>query len=276
MHIAYVDDTKQKGLRVGMGELVALAAVIFPEDQVKPFADAFYACYDEFEVPHDVELKWSYAQNKNWFRETNSTDKQTPLREAVLQAACEHDAQAIVVAWDLAGGVATAGRERPEDAVITFMFERISMQLENGGHRGLIVFDKPGGDHKTEADWLTGRRDMVTLGTKYVKPNAVVTQVLTAPSHLHPHLQLADLVAGSFTGAIAGNKYGMELVPLVRPMLCANSWGIVPQTGVKLYPDDMNNLHYWVYGADTIKRGSSRVGLPKTGWRYYEDAGMPV
>lgn len=59
MRIAYVDDTKQQGKREGMGQLVALGAVIFDEEHVQPFAQSFRAAYDALGVPHDVELKWS-------------------------------------------------------------------------------------------------------------------------------------------------------------------------------------------------------------------------
>lgn len=272
MRIAYVDDTKQQGKRQGMGQLVALGAVIFDEYQIQPFTQAFRAAYDELEIPHEVELKWSYPQDKNWFRKTENTELQTPLREAVLKAAAEHEAKVIVVVWDLNGGVATAGGEGPEDAVVTFMFERISMQIENSRQRGIIVFDKPGGDQKDEADWLTNRSELVRLGTEYVKPNAIVTQVLTAPSHLHPHLQLADLVAGSVTAAIAGNQYGLDLIPLVKPMMCRGKRGI-PQTGLKLYPDKLNNLHYWVLGAKEHWRQSGQP-LPNERWRYFKDDGL--
>ena len=70
MRIAYVDDTKQRGRREDMGQLVALGAAIFDEAQVQPFAQAFRAVYDEFSVPHDVELKWSNSQRRNWWAES--------------------------------------------------------------------------------------------------------------------------------------------------------------------------------------------------------------
>jgi hypothetical protein len=275
VHIAYVDDTKQRGRRRDMGQLVALGAAIFGEAQIQPFGEAFRALYDEFEVPHDVELKWSNPQGRNWWAESDANKaKQTPMRERVLQIAHEHDARVVVVVWDEGGGVATAGGDGPEDSVIKFMFERISAQLENAGNRGLIVFDKPGGDHRDEANWLTGRAELVRLGTEYVKPNAIVSQVLTAPSHLHPHLQLADLVAGSMTAAVAGNRYGLALVPLIKPMMCINFWSRIGGTGLKLYPDKLNNLHHWVLGETGFSRGGGGVALPYERWRYFDDDGL--
>lgn len=275
MRIAYVDDTKQKGRRRGMGQLVALGAAIFDEDQIQPFAQAFRALYDEFAVPYDVELKWANSQRTNWWGESEERKaKQTPMRKRVLELAQAHKVRVIVVIWDLDGGVATAGGEGPEDAVITFMFERISAQLENAGERGIIVFDKPGGTHRDEANWLTGRAEMVRLGTDYVKPNAIVTQILTAPSHLHPHLQLADLIAGSVTAAVAGVQHGVDLIPLIKPMMCVNWRGYIGGTGLKLYPDKLNNLNHWVLGEDTFTRGAGGVGLPYASWRYSDDDGL--
>jgi len=275
MRVAYVDDTKQRGRRRGMGQLVALGAAIFDEDQIQPFAQAFRTLYEEFEVPHDVELKWSNPQGRNWWAESDENKaKQTPMRERVLKLAQEHGVRVVVVIWDLDGGVARAGGEEPEDAVITFMFERISAQLENADQRGMIVFDKPGGDHRDEANWLTGRAEMVRLGTEYVKPNAIVTQILTAPSHLHPHLQLADLVAGSVTAAISGNRYGLDLIPLIKPMMCVNWRGYIGGTGLKLYPDGLNNLNHWVLDEDSFTRGAGGVSLPYASWRYAADDGL--
>lgn len=275
MRIAYVDDTKQPGKRAGMKKLVALGAAIFDEDQIQPFAKGFRAIYEDLGIPHDVELKWSYPSDDNWFRQTDNLALQTPHREAVLDLAAAHDVKAIVVVWDLGGGVARANGQEPEDAVITWMFERISMQIENSDQRGIIVFDKPGGDHRAEEDWLGNRSEMVRIGTEYVKPNAIVTQVLTAPSHLHPHLQLADLIAGSVTAAVAGSRFGMDLMPKISPMLCQGLWGI-QGTGLKLYPDILLNLHHWVHGATMYGRKWSGVALPtdKFGWRYAENDGL--
>lgn len=275
MHIAYVDDTKQRGRRRDMGSLVALGAAIFDEDRIQPFAQGFRALYDEFEVPHEIELKWSNPQGRNWWAESDENKaKQTPMRERVLQLARDHRVRIIVVVWDEGGGVATAGGDGPEDGVIKFMFERISAQLENANNRGIVVFDKPGGDHRDEANWLTGRAEMVRVGTEWVKPNAIVTQILTAPSHLHPHLQLADLVAGSVTAAVAGNSYGLALIPLIKPMMCINFWSYVGGTGLKLYPDKLNNLHHWVLGEAGFRRGGGGVALPHASWRYAIDDGL--
>lgn len=110
MHVVYVDDTKQRGRRRGMGQLNALGAVIFDEAKIQPFGEGFRELYDEFAVPHEVELKWSNPQGQNWWGESDENKaKQTPMRERVLQLARAHGARVVVVVWDDGAGVSTAG-----------------------------------------------------------------------------------------------------------------------------------------------------------------------
>ena len=61
--MAFVDDTKQKGLRKGMGQLLALAAVAFREDCVQQYADKVEAIYRSHGVPEGTELKWSIRKD---------------------------------------------------------------------------------------------------------------------------------------------------------------------------------------------------------------------
>lgn len=250
MHIAFVDDTKQKSKRRGMTTLVALGAVIFPERQIKPFTDAFYATFDDLEIPHSVEMKWSPDKDNDWFRQNSKTSLLTPLRKRILTLAAEHDVTTVVAAWDI-GAQRTLKGEPAEKWVIQFLFERISMFLENNNNLGLIVFDKPGGDHKADENWVQETKQLTKLGTEYVRPNAIVAPILTAHSHHHAQLQLADLVAGSTTAALAGTKYGQELIPLLKPLFNTNQFGLIGSTGLKIFPDRFNNLHHWVLGKST-------------------------
>lgn len=86
---------------------------------------------------------------------------------------------------------------------------------------------------------------MVRVRTKHVKPNAVVIQILTAPSHLHPHLQLTALVAGRTLLQSPGVAYSVSLLPLIKPMMCRSSFRYIGGSGLKLYPDKLHNLLYW-------------------------------
>lgn len=260
-----------------MSELISLGAVVFSKEQLKPFADAFHACYDSLGIPQDVELKWSPDSKNDWFRKNAKPELQTPLREGILDAAQACGAKAIVVVWDKAGGWETMRKDPAEKWVLHFLYERLSMMLENEEKLGVIVFDKPGGDHKAEDRWISNTTYLTRLGTEFVEANAVVLPILTAPSHHHPHLQLADLITGSVTAAIGGSKFGMSLVPKIKPMFHVNWRGNIGSTGLKLFPDSLNNLHHWVLGEDTYTRGNGGVGLPYDGFaRYATNSGLAV
>lgn len=274
MHIAYVDDSAQKGRRRGQGKLIGLGAAVFAENHVKTFADDFHACFDQFQVPQEIEFKWSPDSRGDWFRANNRTDIIQPLREAILDAAIANETKAFVSVWDT-GAQKTMYGYGPEYWVIRFMYERIEMHLSSIKERGLIVFDKPGGGHKDEDAWVSDTRELTDLGTEYVKPDAIVAPMLTAPSHHHPQLQLADLIAGASVGALAGNKYALALMPRLKELYRRNTWGCIGGLGVKLYPDEVCNLYHWVFGDDIVIRRNSGVDLPyKQFRRFVEDDGL--
>lgn len=274
MHIAYVDDSAQTGRRLGQGKLIGLGAAVFPEDHVKSFTDDFYGCFDQFSVPHEVEFKWSPDSKTDWFRANDRTEIIQPLREAILDAAIANHAKVFVSAWDDGAQKTMYGYE-PEYWVIRFMYERIEMHLSNLKERGLIVFDKPGGSHKDEDAWISDTRELTDIGTEYVKSDAIIAPILTAPSHHHPHLQLADLIAGASVGAFAGNSYALALIPKLKKLYHRNTWGCIGGLGVKLYPDEICNLYHWVLGDDIVTRRNSGVELPyKNFRRFVEDDGL--
>lgn len=270
----FVDDSKQAGKREGMGKLISLGALAFSEEQLKPFADAFYEAYDRYDVPRDVEMKWSLGK-ASWF--ADKPHLMTPLRKEILQAAVKHGGRAILAIWDCER-VKSANGKGPEDGVIDFLFERLTMMLEKSDPhtRGILVFDKPGGGHKQEDDWISGTRDLTSIGTNYVQSTAVVIPILTAPSHHHPHLQTADLITGCITNAVAGGKYGLELLPLVRPMFHTNWRCRIGGTGLKLYPDGLNNLCYWLLDESDFNRGHGGFSLPYPRWAYARDNGLAL
>lgn len=274
MHIAYVDDSAQRGRRRGQGKLVGLGAAVLAESRIKSFADDFYSCFSQFEVPHEVELKWSPDSKNDWFRANGKTNILQPLREAILDAAIANDVTALVSAWDNGAQKTMYGYD-PEYWVVRFMYERIEMHLSTLKQRGVIVFDKPGGDHKDEDAWISDTRELTDIGTEYVKPDAIVAPILTAPSHHHPQLQLADLIAGASVGALAGTKYALALLPKIKQLYLRNSWGNVGGLGVKLYPDEVCNLYHWVFGDDMMVRRNSGVELPYRNFRrFVEDDGL--
>jgi hypothetical protein len=274
MWIAFVDDTKQKGRRAGMGELLALGAVAFNESRLQPYAERVQAIYDECGVPKGEELKWS-SRKGNWFRSPPGSDVLTNVRQRCLQAAVDCEANAVVVIFDL--GRTSVQGQRAESMILEWLYERVSMMLSRPDpERALMVCDKPGGDHRAEDKWIASTLDLTNFGTDYVKPESIVLPMLTAPSHHHPHLQLADLVTGAVTAAVAGVQHGLDLMPCVQPLLHRNFFGGIGGTGVKLWPDQLVNVYHWALGEGDYMRVAMSGGfvLPRSGYPYSEDDGL--
>lgn len=276
MWLVFVDDTKQKGLRQGMGHLLALGAVAFEERQVAPYAARVRAIYSEHDVPEhsefDTELKWS-CRKDSWFKRAPGSESLTLLREQCLEAAQACEARATAVVFDL--GRTSVQDRRAEKLVLEYLYERVSMMIPPG-ERAVIVFDKPGGSHKDEDAWISNTRRLTSVGTSYVGPESVILPILTAPSHHHPHLQLADLVAGSLTAAVAGVDYGLDLMAAVKPLLHTNAHGGIGGTGLKLFPGELVNLYHWALGEDSYMRGAWGMTLPTGGGDYGQDDGMSM
>lgn len=273
MWLVFVDDTKQKGLRKGMGQLIALGAVAFREDVVQRYAQRVSEIYAAHGVPEGTELKWS-PRKGSWFKGSAGSACLTRIREQCLDAALEAEARATVVVFDL--GRTTIQGKTAEARVLEYLFERVSLMMTAPEDRAAMICDKPGGGPKDEDGWIAETLRLTNFGTNYVGPGSVVLPILTAPSHHHPHLQLADLVVGALTAAVAGVSYGLELAPRLRPLLQTNNVGDIPGTGLKLFPDDLMNLYHWVLGCSDYNRGSTGIALPRRFFDYSEDDGMSV
>lgn len=257
-----------------MGTLMALGGVSFPEECLEEFSRDFHAMYEEYGAPASEELKWSTPKS-SWFRTEDGRKVLTPMRESCLQLAEKHGATAVVVAFDLAR-TSVQGSEA-EQQILKYPYERISMMLgREETPRAVVVCDKPGGGHQEEDAWIAATLDLTRYGTNYVKPGGIILPILTAPSHHHPHLQLADLVTGALVAALAGTDHGNALVDLIKPILHKNFHGFIGGTGLKLFPDSINNLHYWVLGEMAMSRGNSGLGLPwdRHGWHYASSNGL--
>lgn len=272
MKIAFGDDSKQRGLRAGMGQLLALGAVIFPEDKLRPYADAIMSLRNEHGIPAEVEMKWSMPGAGNYFRERGEAGLQDTIRKRMLEIALAHDVVGCVVIADT--GRTWAQGSALEQQVLKYLYERVTGALR--GDRGVLVFDKPGGGHQEEDSWISGTLELTNYGTPYVKPDGIVLPVLTAPSHHHPHIQLADLLTGCVTAAVAGNRYGMDLVGSFLPLLHRNAFDTSGGTGLKLWPDALINLYFHVLGEDTFAKVAMNAGfpLPDPSSPYSEDNGL--
>lgn len=254
MDVIYVDDSVQPDpLRRGMGELVGIGGVMVPEEAIAPYAAELTDIRKRLGIPDGEEIKWK--PNRGTFLASAGGELVGKLRREMLEAAAALGIKSAVVVWD-------RGRvpwEKPEVAreILGYLYERIRWHLSSHERLGIIVADEPGGGPKDEKKWLAETLGLTTNGTRYATPDRVVMPIVTAPSHHVPHLQLADLVTAATTAAIAGRPKGIRLAPQLKVVARTNSHGMVGGAGVVVWPPDLNDLYYWVFGDEIYVKGGT-------------------
>ena len=198
--------------------------------------------------------------------------KRAKCYSQILETAFDLDVRAIVIAWDT--GRTSLKGEKAVEKCLHFLFERIEVHLTTRKSNGIIVADRPGGGKKQEDKLLANFLERTQKGTEYVVPKNIVLNILTTPSHLVIPLQVADLITGITTAMIAGKyKFAKPHFSLIRKMLIKNSSGTCGGTGLKIFPNNLINLYYWVLGGDMYWRTGMRTGisLPITSYPYASD-----
>jgi hypothetical protein len=281
MEIFFADDSVQRSCaRRSMGPVISVGGVLIEEAQLRSLSAEIDAIGNRFGVPEKEEFKWSPKRGSWIYENLHEGDREDCYRQ-ILKAAAAHNARAVVVCWDTAR---TAEKDQAAfERCVDYLFERVSMNLEDRGSSAIIVADKPGGGKDQEAEFLNNFVERIQKGTDYVLPNRVLLNVLTTPSHLLRHLQLADLVTGVTTAMVAGNdKYARAIFPSVQNLFIKNRPGGVAATGLKIAPDgprgdSLVNLYYWVLQEKFLHKGGGAVSypLPVVGLPFEKDGLIP-
>jgi hypothetical protein len=271
MHIFFGDDSIRPGKRGGMGILVGFGGVLFHHAKLGAFQKAVRGIRKDFRIPSGVELKWSPSR-KSWLRDHLIEERRLDCYTKILSEVRAAEGTAFVVCFDRGRKPVT-----PTTALsrcMTWCFERVSMCLDDRETYGLIICDRPGGGQKENDSMLGSFLFTVEWGTDFVPPGRVPLNILTTPSHLVHELQVADLITGITTAMVAGDtKWAEPLFELIRPAFHKNSLGYVGGAGLKLYPDTLWNLHYWVGKEDSYTKPAMMGGwgLPFPDWPYALD-----
>ncbi len=259
MEVFFADDSTQKSIRNGMGTVVAVGGVFIDELHLRPLAARLDEIAKAVGLPHGEEMKWS-PRKGSWIYEKLHGDDRTDCYQKVLEAAVEHEARAIVICWDT--GRTTLKNAKAFDKCIDYLFERMAVHLEKRKANAILVADRPGGGKDQEEQFLCDFVQRIQSGTAHVSPNRILLNVLTTPSNLQRHLQLADLVTGITTAMVCGlDRFAGPLFPLVKKLLIQNHLSGVAGTGLKLFPDELLNLYHHVLGEDTFWRVGNGAGF---------------
>lgn len=272
MELFFADDSTHKGVRDGMGKIISFGGVFVSSEALMSLEQQITdICQKKYAIPVNEEIKWS-PKKKSWIYENLHGESRTECYREILQAALDHGVKVIVICWD--EGRTTLKGERAFNKCLDFAFERISVHLEKNDTIGLMIADRPGGSHKQDEAFLSDFLERVNNGTVHVGPDRIALNILTTSSHLVKHLQLADLVTSITAAMVAGqDKYAGELFPLVKEMFISNHFGYIGGSGLKLFPDELWNLYYWVLGEDAYVKVSMSggIGLPRQGLPYAEN-----
>jgi hypothetical protein len=265
----FLDDSTQQGSREEMGQLVAVGGVMLDEFALRPLTTAVDQLCQAAGVPDGTELKWS-PPPENWLHDNLHGEDRTNLFVSCLDTLGALGGRAVVVVWDT-GRTTLQGQEAFLRAV-EWALERFVMQLPIGA-LGAVIADRPGGNVRDEDRLLADALGMIEVGTPYVQlSERIGLNLLTTPSHLSRHVQLADLIAGSTTGMVGGNQYAPPVFEHVRPLLFQGQWGERSGAGLKLFPDDLRNLYFHLLGENQDWSESQQrwIGMPSSDLPYEE------
>jgi hypothetical protein len=275
VEVLFVDETHQVGQRAGMGRLLALGGVLLGEETLWGLAHRIDVICHQFGIPDGCQLKWSPPPD-NWIHHNLTGERRTDCYGQVLDAVSQSGGRGIVVAIDTGRTAPTLQGSHALLRAFQWVYERTVMQLEQEGHRGLIIADRPSGNRRQETELLGEVLETIEEGTAYVPPNTIPINVLTTPARLVRHLQVADLVVGVTTAMLTGaGRYAEPLFGAVQAMLVRSADGLAGGAGLKLFPPSLTNLYHWVLGEPRYarRRQDREWRLPSPEFAYYLDDG---
>lgn len=274
MEFFFADDSSQDSKRSGMGKVIGFGGLFIDEQNLRDLDTELKKITNNYGIPQDEEIKWS-PKRGSWLYKNLHGDERRECYKEILEAAKNFDCRAIVVAWDT--GRTTLKGDAAFEKVFDFTVERISVHLDKRSSLGTIVADKPGGGKKEDEKFIEAFLNKIFSGTPYVTPENIPINILTTPSHLETHLQIADLISSITVAMVSGqDRYAKHLFPTIKDMMVKNHLGFIGGTGLKLFPDSLTNLYYWLLGEDCFSKVSisSGIGLHSNRYDYFEDQGI--
>ncbi|MEU7925097.1 hypothetical protein [Micromonospora sp. NPDC049107] len=242
----FADDSEINAKHVhrrGLHHLVAMAAVAFTGDGMTRYSMTMRNVRTHLGVPTNCELKWSPA-NGSWLKTPEGNRARPMLRRAMLHAAIEAGARSVTVIYDRTG-------DEPVDQVrakvMRYLYDKVSLHLANSGGKALMIADEPGGGGEARRTWLAASRELTQVGTPFTAPEWIGLPIMACPSDHLEHLQLADLIAGATTAAVAGNPHALELRDDLAQLADRNRAGRLGGAGVTLWPPRLVDLYWWLW-----------------------------
>jgi hypothetical protein len=257
-----------------MGPLVSTGGLYIPGDQTSKLERLLNQICDKYHFPKRQEFKWSPRKN-TWMYRNLVGNKRERFYLEVLEACVEHQTKAIVVIADCSHSTATGCRKHEED-VAKLLIERIEWLSKKRNEDAMLVVDRSGGAQAQDDAFLEQCLETIQSGTSYVLPEHISVNALSTDSRFIRLLQAADLVVGSVTAFVAGQKsFAPILFALIKTLFASDS-NRIGGVGLKLHPDGRYaNLYHWLLGDDCFWRQNSGYQLPMKRRPYMSSSDAP-
>ncbi len=179
-------------------------------------------------IPESVELKWS-PPPRHYLRATFEGNRQQ-LYRTCIELLRDHGACVICAVhslndcygrttygWDTRQTILWATRNQ-----LKFLAERFEKPcLSINDDKGLMISDQSG-DRGEESTLLEDISKTLRGGTQFRRFARICMPPLMTDSQFCLPLQLADVVVGIIVSALAGSRYGLELLPEVAMLFMKN------------------------------------------------------
>jgi hypothetical protein len=236
-------------------------------------------------LPLSVELKWSPGPHH--FLRARFVGVRHELYRSAINILSNHDAKIICAVhalrecygvrlhgWSQARATQWAAKQQ-----LRFIAERFDRPyLAGHNSEGIIVCDQFGSRDEESIVTSQFSADML-VGTEFSKMERITHVPLMTESKHSPALQLADIVVGAVTSALAGGRYGIALFDEIAPLFLWNPHeravdfasmlsAAVIGYGLKLFPKSIERQSAQIFkNVDlfydvTKKEGVRRIPLP--------------
>jgi hypothetical protein len=132
----------------------------------------------ELGIPAGEEIKWNPPRG-SFLRGADGHLVKT-LRRRMLEAAIGRQVSTVTVIIDHDARYQSYSKPELGKTILKWLYERVSMHLDDHGDVGIMIADKPGGGTREERRWLAETLELTSDGTEYVEPGRVVLPVVTA------------------------------------------------------------------------------------------------
>ena len=275
MHVFFADDARQDNpSRPDLGPRVAIGGIGVAGEVLGALEKEIDHLCDEYGFPPGEEFKWSPGREL-WMHSNLTGPCRKEFLTSVVTLTQDNGAVVIVVVEDTRYDTAT-DTSSPEEDVTRLFLERVHQQCDRGGEDGIAVVDRPSGSRADEDKFLAACLDTLQSGTRFVRPDRIALNVLSAPSKFVRLLQVADLVTGCTLAFVGGEgRFSPPVFECISPLLplsLQRCGGI----GLKIHPDYVYaNLYHWLLGDQHFVRGGTGYALPMQDRPYSSDPNQP-